>query len=899
MTKDAIRYDEKSFFINGKRIMLFGGEFHYFRTPPELWEDRIRKMKLGGCNFVSTYIPWNFHEPEEGKMLWTGDRDLGGFLELCEKYGLYVIMKPGPYICAEWDFGGFPDWLLSKEMEMRTYDEKYLGYIERWFKEIAKAAKKHLITNGGTVILFQIENEYDHYLDMGNFKIPEETAKKYMFRLLELSREAGIDIPTFTNEGRLVRGSDIIETRTFYPNIPWLWLWEFDHFDEKIELTKKQQPGKPTLILELQSGWFDQFGQPLCRIGLNVLDSIMRNVLAHGASLLNLYMYAGGTTFPGWNCRGDEGVLPSPTGNTTSFDFGVSPIREWGEPDAEKYYATRAVSQLVNSFPGLFTGAEQSYDKAGFIEGGESLRLLKSGGAAVDGDFTQKTSKLKILSRSGKDGGLVMTRNLEDRAYNVAVEFNGENGKVRIPKKGTFELPAYTVRLLPVNVKTGAGGWTVKYSTSELLSLENIGGRNYIFLYGDSNSPGETVFVSGKKTKELKYMHSGMKIYDIGGLKVVVLDKELSGRVWEFPRGKGVTTFDYVWNGGASVRPGREHANRLFLEEKPKKIVLDGKPVKFKWDRGNNLCEFKYELKQDERKACAVKWEPDWHYCPDEKEKMPDYDDSGWETLAEPVSLEKAGIFGHGYYWYRAEFNVEKTNGTANMKFDSGKMDRMYVYVNGGFVWKGVGESEKNVARFLKPGRNVVAVRYENAYHTKAHPHEGAIKKYSGLQKPFTLRDAYGNTIKIKKFKYKFNLGGLNLGYHTKGFDDSRWAKAPSGYRFLADESLGNLIWLRRRFKYDKQEGWQAPVKLTIPRAEERCYIYVNGKAVGKYESIGPQNDFYVPETFLEKDNVLAIVVEGPGFHNVLLEGYNPAYLEEPTIEPFYTAKDVEFEIEY
>lgn len=905
--KDAIRYDEKGFFINGKRVLFFGGEFHYYRTPPDLWEDRIRKMKLGGCNFVSTYVPWNFHEPVEGSLLWDGDRDLGRFLELCEKYGLYVILKPGPYICAEWDFGGFPDWLLSKDIEIRTYDEKYLSYIDRWYKEIAKVVKKHLITNGGTVMLFQIENEYDHYLEMGSVKIPEETAKKYMFRLLEMSREAGIDVPAFTNEGKLVRGSEIIETRTFYPNIPWIWLWEFDHFDEKIEVTKKVQPGKPTLILELQAGWFDQFGQPLCKIELNVLDTIMRNVLGFGASLLNLYMFAGGTTFPGWNCRGDDSVLPKPIGNTTTFDFGVSPIREWGEPDAEKYYASRAVSQLMGSFPRLFTETEQSFNKVRFVQGGAEQRLLKADGAVEDKGFAAKTTKLFALARAGRDGSLVMARNLEPKPFDVALEFSGPSGKVRIPEKGAIEINAYTAKLLPVDVKIQGTDWRIKYSTSELLRQDNINGFTFVFVYGENGKPGETLLVSGKNRKSFKYVHSGVQVFQAGCVRLVVLDKTMSGRVWNLKRGACVSMFDYIEQSASSagkeaalvsVRPGAS-ANTLFLDEKPKKITIGGKPVPVRWDKRNNSCTFKYDPKLKESDACRIQWEPDWHYCADAEEAKPGYDDSGWTQLSEPTSLERAGIYGHGYYWFRADFNVERVNGTANLSFDSGGFDRMYVYVNGSFIWRGVGSGEKNIAKLLKPGKNTVAVRYEDAFHTKAHPHEGAIMKYSGLQKPFVLKDAYGHTLQIKKFKVKFNLAGLDRGYHTKEFSDASWKRAAAGGRFLVDESLGNLVWLRRRFKYSRNAGWQAPLKLTIPHAEERCYIYVNGKAVGKFESIGPQTDFYIPETFLEKDNVLAIVLEGPGFHKVLGDGYNPAYMEQPELKPFYAAKEMELKIEY
>jgi len=135
MTPGIIEYDARSFIVRGKRELLVGGEFHYFRTPRELWEDRIIKMKRSGANLVTTYIAWNWHEPVEGKQRWSGDQDLAHFLELCTKHGMFIAVKPGPYICAEWDFGGHPDWLLSKKIPLRVLDNRYLKYVEKWYKK--------------------------------------------------------------------------------------------------------------------------------------------------------------------------------------------------------------------------------------------------------------------------------------------------------------------------------------------------------------------------------------------------------------------------------------------------------------------------------------------------------------------------------------------------------------------------------------------------------------------------------------------------------------------------------------------------------------------------------------------------------------------------------------------
>lgn len=129
MKDRAVSYDAHGFILHGRREVLIGGEFHYFRTPHQLWEDRLIKMARYGANLVTTYIPWNWHEPREGQERWSGDCDLDLFLRLCARHGLYVIVKPGPYCCAEWDFGGHPDWLLSKNIPLRVLNDAYLEYV--------------------------------------------------------------------------------------------------------------------------------------------------------------------------------------------------------------------------------------------------------------------------------------------------------------------------------------------------------------------------------------------------------------------------------------------------------------------------------------------------------------------------------------------------------------------------------------------------------------------------------------------------------------------------------------------------------------------------------------------------------------------------------------------------
>lgn len=928
-SKDIINYDSKSMIINGKRVILFGGEIHYFRIPHELWEDRLIKMKRAGCNFVSAYVPWNWHEPREGQYRWTGDCDLGHFLKLCKKHDLYVVIKPGPYICAEWDFGGFPDWLLSrkKKLKLRLLDDEYLSLVEKWFKAISSVIKPYLITNGGNIILFQIENEYDHFIKFGDVPISKEDALEYISRLVDTVRNVGVDVPLFTNEGEFLRGTEIIDARTFYPNIPWLWLQEFDHFEEKIEKSKIEQPGKPILILELESGWFDQFGQPKCEIPINVLETSMRSVLANGASLLNVYMFAGGTTWPYWGCRGDiYDLFPPGYGIPPSYDFGVSPIREWGEL-SEKYYACRRISMFLENFQNLITETEIQKEDTISVESreAEKTRLLKRKKVEVRNNPADVFENIKTVYRVGPHGGLVFVRNLEKRDRHVSIMLSPplENKKLKIPVKGELRVLPYSAVLLPVSVKIPGTNLTIEYSTSELLATKKIGNFNYLLLYGERNQKGETVLRNVRSQAEiidgdvkqslendvlqLQYTHEGIKIIKLDSLIIIFLDNNYAGRTWidkdlimisDFYFVEGIEKSDGEHKIHIQTKPNINTQSHIFLPEEPKGIKLDTQSIEFNFDKKINRCKF--EHKETNNEPIKLEWLSPWKYTLDDEELQLDYDDNQWKVLDKPISLEQAGILEHGYIWYRARFTAPDELKNVKINVNTGGIDRAYFYLNGNLFWRGIGKGSVNVDPLIRKGENILAVRYYNSFHTKAHPHEGIIQKYSGLQSPFQIEGiANGKkwTKQIEKFKVRAGLGGDLEGFHALEYDDSNWAEIPSGEKYVCADETKDIVWFRRKFYYEKEKSWECAIKLRIPAASERFLISINGKFIGVYESTGPQFEFYVPGSILKKENVLVLLLEGPGFHKIFQGLPKHSYFEEPIWAQYYKAKRVELKI--
>ena len=303
---------KETFYVNGEPFQIVSGSFHYFRTVPEYWRDRLEKVKSMGCNTVETYIPWNFHEPKKGEFLWDGMRDIGRFIKLTQELGLYLIVRPSPYICAEWEFGGLPAWLLKeKGMRLRCSYETYLQAVREYYNALIPKLVPHQVDRGGNIILVQIENEYGYY---GN-----DTA--YLEFLRDTMRELGITVPLVTSDGpwsesgfRAGMVDGALPTGNFGSGVE----WQFD--------TMKRYIGedKPLMCMEFWNGWFDAWGDEEHHTTdpetvARELDALMR--LGH----LNFYMLEGGTSF-GFMSGRNGGCK---TCDVTSYDYD-SPLTEDG-----------------------------------------------------------------------------------------------------------------------------------------------------------------------------------------------------------------------------------------------------------------------------------------------------------------------------------------------------------------------------------------------------------------------------------------------------------------------------------------------------------------------------------------------------------------------------------------
>lgn len=346
------------FIIEGRPIQIISGAIHYFRVVPEYWADRLTKLKAGGFNTVETYVPWNFHEPNEGEFNFEGMANLQQFIEIAGEIGLYVIIRPSPYICAEWEFGGLPAWLLADPgMRLRCYHMPFLAKVDAYYDELIPRLVPLLSTNGGPIIAMQIENEYGSY---GN-------DKKYLNYLKEALINRGIDVLLFTSDGP----GDFMLQGGMVPGV-----WASANFGSDptgaFKKMNEYQPDQPLMCMEYWNGWFDHWGKEHHTRGAQEVANVLDEMLTAFASV-NFYMFHGGTNFGFYNGANFHDKY-EPT--ITSYDYDVL-VSESGDV-TEKFHAVREViSKYVELGPLELPEpiARRSY---GTVQMTEQAKLLTS-----------------------------------------------------------------------------------------------------------------------------------------------------------------------------------------------------------------------------------------------------------------------------------------------------------------------------------------------------------------------------------------------------------------------------------------------------------------------------------------------------------------------------------------
>lgn len=496
MNKVTIEGNE--FVSEGKSIRIVAGAMHYFRVPREYWRDRLEKMKACGFNTVETYVAWNLHEKEEGVFDFSGELDLGAYLDLINELGMYAIVRPGPYICSEWEFGGFPWWLLKYDgMVLRSMDRLYLEKVDRYFDAVIPIISVRQTECGGNVIMVQVENEYGSY---GNDSV-------YIRYLADGLKNRGVTCILFTSDG----SCDFMLSGGTVPEIHKTCNFGSNPSGAFKNLRKFQKTG-PLMCAEYWNGWFDHWTERHHSRNASDAADCLASILKCGASV-SVYMAHGGTNFGfmnGANCTDDE---YQPTVNSYDDD---APINEYGAM-TEKY---RKMRDVLSSFGFKNEGVAVSqpdvaaYPDVVFTESADLLDNLERLSSPVDSVSPMPMEKLgqgygyivyKTFIKGPKEkASLNMT--VHDRAY-VFLDgaFEGIVYRNDTKPKVSFSVPTSGVELTIVVENMGRTNYGPYLWDSKGIIGGVRHGQQFLFHWKNYTLPlnnlSELVFDSPKKIK--------------------------------------------------------------------------------------------------------------------------------------------------------------------------------------------------------------------------------------------------------------------------------------------------------------------------------------------------------------------------------------------------------------
>jgi beta-galactosidase len=890
----TVSWDRHSLSIDGQRVWLWSAEFHYFRLPdPGLWRDLLEKLRATGFNAVSLYFSWAYHSPARGAYDFSGVRDVDRLLGMARELGLYVIARPGPYINAELDSGGFPGWLSTQHGQARTHADDYQAAWEEWFDHINPIIARHqIVDGGGSVVLFQIENEYDR----GD--------AVYMQELTAAARADGIEVPIFHND----KGRNLIWSAG--PGAP--DLYATDTYPAAFDCNRTTFPAvtdyrflragvgqRPFFWGEFQGGAFDPWGGPgyeRCRAltGSAFQRMFYANNIENQFTVQNLYVVYGGTS---WGWQADPNVV------YTSYDYGAA-FNEQREL-TEKVSVLKQQAYLVDSVRDL-----READDLGAQPGGNpALRVWLKENPRTRARFyfvrhADSTSASKDVTP--------LTIEVPDGRYSTTVGVDGRD----------FKILAAGYDLLRQRLV---------YSTSEILTHVAAGDRDVAVLHGRAGEPGETVLRYSAEPRvrvmagdvrsrwdpergdlRLDYTHAGIARVHISGggrppLELALAESDAAASFWRLdsPAGPVLARGPYLVRsaerrGGALwLRGDTERTSPLEVFAPPgvQNLYWNGRLV-----RGGEVPG-----------PGPVSLPPlsGWRYARDVPEIEPRFDDAEW-TLADhprtnnptqpttlPVLYADDYGFHYGDVWYRGRFSGEA--GGVTLSAGTGRAGIWSAWLNGihlGSVSTGNASGDQNSSRSfrfpraaLQPsGHNVLAVLVRNMGHNEnggSNDHHkaprgllGASLDASRAAIAWRIRGAGERLTDVLRGPQ--NNGGLNgerAGYTLPGFADSGWKPVTLPHR---DRTPG-IAWYRTTFRLDLPKDRDVTVGLRFtddPARRYRALIFVNGWNMGQLiNDVGPQRVFTLHRGILEHqgNNTLALAVwsadaESGGLGDVALE---------------------------
>ncbi|MGH9405718.1 MAG: beta-galactosidase [Terriglobia bacterium] len=850
----VIRYDAYCFTVRDRDTFLHSGCFHYTRCPRELWRDRLLKFKQAGFNTIETYVFWNYHEPVEGRIDLNEFED---FIKLVGEMGFYLVVRPGPYVCAEWDAGGFPHWIIAEQFPLRSADARSIATSQHWYNAVLPVIQRHLITAGGPIILIQIENEYDYW------RLPSPEKSQYITALAQMVWNSGIDIPIITNWCREARDNSnpvmarITDTADFYPR------WNVVGGTlKRLDALRKAEPGSPLGVTELQGGWFSQIGGKLSvdQPGVNgaQLNLLTKTMIEYGVTFYSYYMGFGGTNFD-W--AGKK--------LTTTYDY-AAPIREPGGL-WEKYYEARGINEVLNRYGPLLARAQ-------------AIPGVQSTNAAVS--VTERVN--------GKSGFLFVRENANARQQ-YKMTFPDPNGLARrpitVPREGTLTLGPREMKMLPVQVPLP--GSQLRYTTAEVLGHGINVDRAFLIVYDERGRTAEIAVATDREPQVdgdtvYQYWDSdyesvvlGISVHRIeqmwlvnDELQIIALPRERALRTWiaEYPpkvvpnaepkdkvQVPFITDCALMAASGSDHRhawadldyaPGTHHLTTLWSAQ-PDQCLVDGSPAQAAYEehwRTTRMVITTPTLPAQPLNLTSVET---W------VEKF-DLATGAW-ARGPLAPLESTGEIPYGCVKYRADFEAAASSRISMTAFaDDGKQ----VFINGINV-SDASVNKKQVefdaASVLHSGSNTLQVSYE--LFGKPNFGEG-IAELSGLETVQVLSGAGGGT-PVDTWHVQRVPAAMHGRTIDPEFSAGAWQSASLGGAASETSLIPAFCWVRAKFTLaPPAEGWSIPWNAAID-ADRDALLYLNGRFVGRYAAAGPQSAFYLPEPWIQwgSENLLTVIV--------------------------------------
>jgi beta-galactosidase GanA len=891
----TVTFDHYSLMIDGRRTMIWSGEFHYWRLPsPDAWTDVLEKMRAAGFDAVSIYFDWGYHSPAPGVYDFTGVRDVDRLLDTAASLGLYVIARPGPYINAETDDGGLPPWLSREPGTLRTDDPAYLSFALDWQRHIDAILARHQLTNGGgTLILYQVENELT--------KVTPAT-EPYMQALEAQARADGIAVPLTHNDigarGHWATGPGAVDMYGFdsYPlgfncTNPDAWRGGPPDFSKAHDVA----PAEPMYLAEFGAGSFDRWGGAgfdKCRaMTSSQYERVFYSAnIGFGATLQNFYMTYGGTSW-GW--------LPAPSVAYTSYDYGA-PIDE--------------ARQLTEKIPAL---KELGY----FVRSVAPLAKTDAAPASAPTD-----PALRIDARVNPDTGtrFFFIRHVDGRSTamnSTSLTFTSADGTYTVPQQAGTAVPVDGRDAKILLADYDMDRQHLVYSTTQLMTHAAVGGQDVAAFVGRAGDPGETVLryrsqpavhvLAGQATAtfdaasgdlRLSYTTSGLTEVVVSGggrarLVLLLGDDAALARLWRADTAAGPV----LVLGPELLRAASLRDDAVALRgdadpgTTPVRVWAPGDVSRATWN-GEKARTSDRDRELDFRVSVGGPSLPvlpaltTWRYRAESPEAQPGFDDRGWAVAdhtttngpppaALPVLYADDYGFHHGDVWYRGHFTATGAETTIGLNGATGAAGIYSAWLNGSYLGvsaTGGGRSTFAIpAGALRPGAdNVVSVLLRDMGHD-----EGGVKNPRGLVAAsiagatgavtWRIQGTRGGERPADRVRGVMNNGGLfgeRTGEYLPGYPDRRWQRVTLPN---ADPTPG-VAWYRTTFRLNLGRSRDVPIALrlaTPPGVHDRVLIFLNGWNMGQYvNDLGPQTDFQLPAGILRStgENTLALAVWSP-----------------------------------